>query len=230
MYDGPNIVPIAAMVADQSRAAMLTALMSGEALTATELAVEANITKQTASGHLAKMRDAGLVNVVSQGRHRYFHVANDDVAGLLESLMGIAERTGSRRVRPGPNDPQLRRARVCYDHLAGELGVALYDALKTRRFISNSNAEEDIAVDLTNSGEEYFGELGISLEKPPNSRRPMCRACLDWSVRRHHLAGVVGVSLLNYCYEKKWAKRVKGTRVISFTPRGEAQFKKLFLE
>lgn len=229
MYDGPNIVPIAALIADHSRAAMLTAMMSGQALTATELAVEANITKQTASGHLAKMRDAGLVHVSSQGRHRYYHLADEDVADLLERLMGIAQRTGSTRIIPGPNDPALRRARVCYDHLAGELGVAFYDFLKNQRFISVSKAEAGFQIDLTKTGESFFKEKGVLVEKPAGSRRPLCRACLDWSVRRYHLAGVVGAAMLQHCYKKKWAKRVEGTRVVQFTSRGEDSFRKQFL-
>ena len=227
MYDGPNIVPIAALIGDQARAAMLTALMSGEALTATELATEANITKQTASGHLAKLRDAELVKVASQGRHRYYQLANKDVAALLENLMGVAERTGSRRVRPGPNDPALRNARVCYDHLAGTLGVELFDSLQQRKYILSSNNNSELQ--LTNAGQAFFDSLGITTVRSPNSRRPVCRACLDWSVRRHHLAGVVGVSILEYCYEKKWARRLEGSRVVTFTQRGETAFRKQLL-
>lgn len=228
MYDGPNIVPIAALIGDQARAAMLTALMSGEALTATELATEANITKQTASGHLSKLRDAELVVVASQGRHRYYQLANKDVADLLEKLMGVAERTGSRRVRPGPNDPALRNARVCYDHLAGTLGVELFDSLLQRKLIKTSKNSSELQ--LTKSGQAFFDSLGINTLSAPNSRRPVCRACLDWSVRRHHLAGVVGVSILDHCYERKWAKRLDGSRVVQFTQRGEAAFRKQLLD
>lgn len=227
MYDGPNIVPIAALVGDQARAAMLTALMAGEALTATELATEANITRQTASAHLAKLREAGLVQVASQGRHRYFQLANKDVAQLLESLMGVAERTGSTRVRPGPNDPQLRKARVCYDHLAGTVGVELFDSLLARRLISSRDNHNDLQ--LTRNGEAFFSAAGISIQRPHGSRRPVCRACLDWSVRRHHLAGVAGASILNHCFEQKWAKRTAGTRVVIFTRRGEQNFRQLLL-
>jgi DNA-binding transcriptional ArsR family regulator len=227
MYDGPNIVPIAALLGDQARAAMLTALMSGEALTATELATEASITKQTASGHLSKLREAGLVQVASQGRHRYYQLAHKDIAQLLENLMGVAERTGSRRVRPGPNDPALRNARVCYDHLAGDLGVALFDSLLTRKYIKTTATNN---VTLTKSGESFFTSLGISITRPANSRRPICRACLDWSVRRHHLAGVAGASVLAFCFDKKWTKRQEGSRVVKFTQRGEDNFRRHLLE
>ena len=131
----PNIVNIAALVGDHARSSMLTALMTGEALTATELATEANITKQTASSHLAKLKDAGLIEVASQGRHRYFRLAAEDVAQLLENLMGIAQRTGATRIRPGPRDPELRKARVCYDHLAGDIGVKICEAFHRQKYV-----------------------------------------------------------------------------------------------
>ncbi len=229
MFDGPNITGIAALIGDHARATMLTALVSGEALTATELSAEAGITKQTASGHLSKLCDAGLIEVEAQGRHRYFRLADQDVARLLENLMGIAERTGARRVRPGPKDPELRRARVCYDHLAGDLGVELFDSLVQRKLLKVTRAEETSEVAVTAKGKKFFGELGIEPATAPSSRRPLCKACLDWSVRRHHLAGTLGATLLDYCYEKKWASREQGTRIIKFTAAGERNFRSSLL-
>src|SRR6516164_9996641 len=135
MKDGPNIVRIAALIGDHARAEVLTALLSDRALTATELAEVAGVTKQTISAHLAKFVEAKLVAVESQGRHRYFRLADTDVAQLLESLMGVAFRTGAVRVRSSPRDPDLRKARVCYDHLAGDLGVFAFDAFRKRRWI-----------------------------------------------------------------------------------------------
>src|SRR3954470_10464174 len=132
MRDGPNITNIAAMIGDHARAEVLTVLMSGMALTATELADAAGVTRQTISAHLAKLQDAGLLSVESQGRHRYFRIADAEVAQLLESLMGVAFGTGAVRVRSSPREPALRKARVCYDHLAGELGVLMYDNLAGR--------------------------------------------------------------------------------------------------
>src|SRR5258706_16001820 len=127
MKDGPNIVGIAALIGDHARAEVLTALLAGQALTATELAAVAGVTKQTVSTHLAKLLEAQLLAVEAQGRHRYFRLADRDVADLLESLMGVAYRTGALRVRASPREPALRKARVCYDHLAGELGVLIFD-------------------------------------------------------------------------------------------------------
>src|SRR5215470_5285439 len=132
MKEGPSIVRVAALVGDRARAETLTALMAGQALTATELAGAAGVTKQTISAHLAKLLAAGLLAVESQGRHRYFRLANRDVARLLESLMQVAHRTGAARLASSPREPALRKARVCYDHLAGELGVLAHDSLRER--------------------------------------------------------------------------------------------------
>src|SRR5258705_591313 len=135
MKDGPSIVGIAAVIGDHARAEILTALVAGQALTATELAQVAGVTKQTVSAHLAKLLDARLIVAESQGRHRYFRLADRDVASLLESLMGVAYRAGALRVRSSPREPALRKARVCYDHLAGELGVLVFDSLEQRRLL-----------------------------------------------------------------------------------------------
>src|SRR6476661_7380324 len=139
MKDGPNIVGIAALIGDHARAEVLTALMADRALTATELAAVAGVTKQTISAHLAKLLDAGLLAVERQGRHRYFRLADRDVARLLESLMNVAFRAGAVRLRASPREPALRRARVCYDHLAGELAVAAYESLLGRRLLAPSD-------------------------------------------------------------------------------------------
>lgn len=226
MTDSPSIVGIAALIGDQARASMLTALMGGQALTATELAGEANITKQTASSHLGKLLDAGLVSVQSQGRHRYFQLAAPDVATLLESLMGVAQRTRAIRIRPGPRDPALRKARVCYDHLAGELAVEFYDAVVRNRLVRlGKNTENADSISLTRKGSEFFNSIGIDTGDFVKSRRPICRPCLDWSVRRHHLAGMLGKAVLDHCYAKRWARRMDGTRVVMFSAQGEHAFR-----
>jgi len=231
MKDAPSFVEIAALLGDPARAAMLNSLMRGEALTATELATEANITKQTASSHLAKLLDADLLVVEAQGRHRYFQLAAPDVAAMLESIMGVAQRTRSKRSLPGPRDPALRKARRCYDHLAGELAVEAYDAFVTRGFLDLSrDANAKNVLSLTPSGESFFASIGVDLEGFSSSRRPVCRPCLDWSVRRYHLAGSLGKALLEWCYRKRWAKEIKNSRVVRFSARGEQQFRTLFLE
>jgi DNA-binding transcriptional ArsR family regulator len=224
MKDGPNIARIAALIGDHARAEILTALVAGQALTATELAQVAGVTKQTVSTHLAKLLDARLLEAESQGRHRYFRLADRDVAGLLESLMGVAYRAGALRVRPGPREPALRKARVCYDHLAGELGVLVYDSLAQRRLLQVREG----APQVTRQGEQFFRELGIDMAKLTGERRPLCRACLDWSMRRHHLAGALGAAILKCCYDAGWARRVKGSRVVSFSTGGERALRERF--
>ncbi|MEP7060872.1 MAG: winged helix-turn-helix domain-containing protein [Betaproteobacteria bacterium] len=217
MHDGPSFVGIAALIGDHARAHMLSALMAGQALTATELAQVAGVTPQTVSSHLAKLVDARLLEVESQGRHRYFRLAGADVAHLLESLMDVAARTGATRVRPGPREPALRKARVCYDHLAGELGVRVYDSLVARQLLRKSGD----AVTLAPDARRFLRELDIDIDALTRERRPLCRACLDWSVRRHHLAGALGAALLRRCIDLGWARRARGSRVIAFTPPGE---------
>ncbi|OGB25321.1 MAG: transcriptional regulator [Burkholderiales bacterium RIFCSPLOWO2_02_FULL_57_36] len=217
MKDGPNIVGIAALIGDHARADVLTALMTGQALTATELAEVAGVTKQTISGHLAKLLDASLIEVESQGRHRYFRLANHDVAELLESLMGVAFRTGAIRVRSSPSEPALRKARVCYDHLAGELGVLVYENLLQVRALQLGTA----GLELTAVGQQLFQHIGVDVDSLAGKRRTFCNTCLDWSERRHHLAGALGAALLSRIEELGWAKRVKGSRVVAFSATGE---------
>jgi DNA-binding transcriptional ArsR family regulator len=224
MKDGPSIASVAALIGDRARADILTALVAGPALTATELAAEAGVTKQTASAHLAKLLEARLIAVESQGRHRYFRLADRDVAQLLENLMGVAFRAGAVRLRASPREPALRRARVCYDHLAGELGVLVYDGLLARRLLRS--AGDGLA--MSGHGERFFDGFGIDLEALAGRRRPLCRACLDWSARRHHLAGALGAALLARYVALGWARIAKGSRVVSFSAAGESALRERF--
>jgi DNA-binding transcriptional ArsR family regulator len=224
MKDGPSIVGIAALLGERARADILTALMAGPALTATELAAEAGVTKQTASAHLAKLLDARLVAVESQGRHRYFRLADRDVAELMEKIMGVAYRAGAVRLRTSPREPALRKARVCYDHLAGDLGVRLYDALLERHLLSPGTT----GLTLSRKGRRSFEDLGIDLDALSRLRRPLCRACLDWSERRHHLAGALGAALLARFVALGWARMAQGSRVVAFSPPGERALRERF--
>ena len=225
MKDGPHIAGVAALVGEPARAEMLTALMRGDqALTATELASIAGVTNQTASAHLARLKDAGLVAVESQGRHRYFRLADRDVAQLLESLMGVAFRTGAVRLRSSPREPALRKARVCYDHLAGELGVQVFDSLAAQRLLRKKGG----ALELTPAGRRWCAEIGVDLESLARQRRPLARPCLDWSVRRHHLAGGLGAALLTRCIELGWLRRARDSRVLDFSAAGERAFRERF--
>jgi len=217
MKEGPDIALLGSLIGDPARANILTALMSGKALTATELASEAGVTVQTASSHLKKLQGANLLRQRKQGRHRYFTLADDDVGSVLEAMMGLAAKRGLVRTRTGPRDDALRKARVCYNHLAGDLGVAIYDGMVSRGYLT----EADDTVNLTHAGEEFAAQFGVDLASLAKSRRPMCRSCLDWSSRRTHLAGSLGTALLDRFYELNWASRVDGSRVVTFTAQGE---------
>ena len=224
MKEGPDIAQIGSLIGDPARANMLTALMSGKALTATELAGTAGITLQTASSHLSKLEAGFLISQRKQGRHRYFTLADDEVGLLLESLMGFAADRGFTRHRTGPKDPALRKARVCYNHLAGDYGVRLLDSLVAEVVIAGSGD----ALALTEPGQEKMAALGIDLSALTRSRRPVCRTCLDWSERRSHLAGSLGEALLDLFLDKGWARREAGSRAVHFTGNGEKEFAKLF--
>lgn len=217
MKEGPDIAQLGALIGDPARANMLTALMAGGALTASELATEAGVTVQTASSHLRKLETADLLVQRKQGRHRYFTLADDDVGALLEAMMGLAARRGLTRLRPGPKDPALRKARVCYNHLAGELGVTLYDGLLAHGFLTEQDGEPE----LTEAGRERMTGFGIDVTALEGQRRPLCRSCLDWSARRTHLAGSLGQGLLARFEELGWAVREQGSRVVKFTISGE---------
>ncbi len=218
---------VASLVGDPARSNMLTALMTGRALTASELAHQAGVTPQTASSHLAKLEAGGLIEQEKQGRHRYYRLADPDVAAVLEGLEGLAARAGHLRVRTGPKDPALRRARVCYDHLAGDLGVQMLDSMKRQRLLRQRKQD----IELTSEGGRFLVEtLQISADDLAHPRRPLCKTCLDWSERRHHLAGTLGAALLNRFTELKWAARdvTPGSRVVNFTRQGEKRFAALF--
>jgi DNA-binding transcriptional ArsR family regulator len=227
MKEGPDIAMVAALVGDPARCNMLMALMTGRALTASELAHQAGITPQTASSHLSKLEAGGLIEPEKQGRHRYYHLTGSDVAGVLEGLEGLAARAGHMRVRTGPKDPALRRARICYDHLAGDLGVQMLDSMKKQRLVRHSKE----AIELTADGKRFMAKaLQIDAETLGHPRRPVCKACLDWSERRHHLAGKLGAAMMTRFTELKWAARdaAPGSRVVNFSRNGEKRFAALF--
>ena len=212
----------AALVGDPARANMLAALMDGRALTATELAGVAGVTPPTASGHLARLTAAGLLAVERQGRHRYHRLATPAVAQMLEGIMAVAAggagRAGRAAAVVGPRDQALRRARTCYDHLAGRIAVAMADRMVAR-------GEIELSPDggaLTEAGAGFLHRLGLDLElttaRP--GRRVFCRPCLDWSERRPHIAGALGAALCRHCFARGWMRRIEGTRAVSVTPAG----------
>jgi DNA-binding transcriptional ArsR family regulator len=218
----------AALVGDPARAGMLMALMGGRSLTAGELARAAGVTPQTASGHLAKMTTAGLLATQRQGRHHYHRLASAAVAHMLESIMEVSaserEKAG-RAVVTGPRDKAMRAARTCWDHLAGELGVGLADALVAQGHLELS--PEGGA--MTEAGAAFFSEFGLDLAALPRSGgRAFCRPCLDWSERRLHVGGALGKALADRCFALNWIRRCDGSRSVSVTPAGQRGFRATF--
>lgn len=224
MKEGPDIAQIANLLGDPARANMLTALMSGKALTASELASEAGITPQTASSHLRKLTDGQLIQLRKQGRHRYYAIANDHVAHSLEVLMELASRTGHLRMRHGPKDAALREARVCYNHLAGQMATRLFDhMLRNDHLALTSNG-----LCLTDSGNSFVAQLGVDVAHLEMKRGPVCLECLDWSERRSHLAGSLGRAILAQFLSTGWATRDPNSRAVVFSAKGRARLDQLF--
>ncbi|MEO6985626.1 MAG: helix-turn-helix transcriptional regulator [Paralcaligenes sp.] len=216
----PNVASVAFLIGDPTRAIMLAALMDGRALPAGELAYAAGITAQTASSHLSKLLAGGLLSCESEGRHRYYRLVGPDVAHALEHLAAI-----SRPVRRKPLTRQaqdLHLARCCYDHLAGQLGVAVTAALVTRHFLVPASEKR---YSVTPAGVTWFGALGVPVAELVPTRRGIARQCLDWTERTHHLAGPLGVRLMGALCESKWLRRTTSSRLVQVTPNGWAKMK-----
>jgi DNA-binding transcriptional ArsR family regulator len=228
MVTTASMAEVASLVGEPARTAMLQAMMDGRALTATELSGVAGITPQTASFHLSRLCASGLVSVLQNGRHRYHRLAAPQVAQLLESLMLVAEGTLAPRTRTGPRDEALRAARTCYDHIAGQLGVGIADAMKRQGWVE---ADDDAAM-VTESGGLFLAKLGIDLERPSGPRRrralPFCRLCLDWSERRPHFSGRLGSEICRHSLASGWIRRRTGTRALDVTPEGRRVFREVF--
>ncbi len=231
MVNTNRIAEIGSLVGEPARAAILGALLDGRALTAGELAYVAGITPQTASSHLARLTAAGLLAVEKQGRHRYHRLATAAVARMLEGIMQIAAGRAAeagRRLVVGPRDAALRRARTCYDHFAGRLGVAITDGLIAQGVIE---FEEEAGL-VTERGLERLARLGIELEGAAAGRarssRPLCRPCLDWSERRSHLAGKLGAAIAQHYFERGYVRRIRESRALDVTPRGRKALRDMF--
>ena len=212
----PDLVEIASLIGDESRAAMLMYLADGRSLPANELARAAGVTPQTASAHLAKMVHGGLLVAEPYGRHRYYRLANAEVGLALESLNAIANPKPIRSLRQSEQVRALRFARTCYDHLAGDLGVALTDMMREGGLIQEVGRNYVVTVD----GERWFQGFDIDLDALRRSRRHFARQCLDWSARRHHLAGALGSAMMNRLIELKWIERIPGGRAVRVTETG----------
>ncbi|WP_221938212.1 helix-turn-helix transcriptional regulator [Corallococcus sp. Z5C101001] len=217
MLTDPDIASVAMAVGEPSRAAMLVALLEGPPLAAQELARRAGVSAQTASSHLARLVEARFLTSRAQGRQRLFQLAGPEVVTLLEALAVLAPRTPTHLVTDGRGATALREARTCYDHLAGRLGIRVTDFLLEREFL---RLQGD-AFQVTRAGDTWLRDFGISLDGLRAGRRPLTRACLDWSERRPHLAGALGAALTKRFFERGWLTRLRGTRAVRLTERGQ---------
>jgi DNA-binding transcriptional ArsR family regulator len=213
MPASPSISEVAALLGERSRGDMLLALMSGRALTAKELAYIARVTPQTTSGHLKKLVEFGILTSTAQGRFRYFRLASASVGQMLESMLTVA---ASSRKTPSFRDRTLRTARLCYDHLAGVLGVAITDSLVRQEYI----VIRDDGGEVTEAGQIFLARLGVDVAKARQRRRMFCRPCLDWSERRFHVAGAIGAALTQCCFRMRWIERIEESRALVITPAG----------
>lgn len=220
MLADADLAAVGRILGDTHRAGFVLALLGGQELPAGELASRAGASSSLASSHLAKLLESGLVLVRKQGRQRYYRLASRDVAQAIETLLALAPRhsvTGLTNVTRGKS---LRRARTCYDHLAGQLGVALADAFEQQRLITTS----DSGWTLTSQGERRLGTLGVDTAALHRGRRPLLRPCLDWTERRPHMAGLLGQALASRFLDLDWVRRTSASRSLLVTALGEQRF------
>src|SRR6266852_2759842 len=210
MITGPLIAEIAGLVGEPARATMLSALLDGRALTATELADAARVTPQTASTHLAKLAEAGLVAPIRDGRYRYFRLASPRVVQMLDGIMAVALENRPRYRPLSGQARELSAARICYDHLAGRLSADLTDS------------------EITQAGTRFLTEFGIDPSALSSKRRHFCRLCIDWTERRPHIAGAVGAALTKRCFDLGWTERMKHSRAVIVTASGKRGFLETF--
>jgi len=223
MVAAANLVEVAALVGDTARATMLNALMGGQSLTATELAYCANVSRSTASDHLSKLVAARLLTVTRNRRFSYYRIASPLVATMLESIKVVAAIEVPPRLHPrSAKDDAVRFARSCYDHLAGQLGVAVTDALVAMGHIVLTEEGGEV----TSSGARFLSTFGVDLR--PRTRRIFCQPCLDWSERRYHIKGLVGARILDRLLELGWLKCVSGSRALQLTPSGKSGLSETF--
>ncbi|MGE4132375.1 MAG: ArsR/SmtB family transcription factor [Bdellovibrionales bacterium] len=225
MNVGPNLSKIASIIADPSRGKMLASLMNLDGLPASELAHMAGVTAQTASSHLSKMVAGGLVKLTKQGRHRYYSIASEQVADILEKLAILSPMPAAKTTRDSIELKSLRVGRTCYGHLAGRAGVALLDRLLTKKYLEKNGDDYSI----TSEGNAFFEQLGLSLESLQNLRRVFACPCLDWTERKYHLAGALGSALTALLFEKGFVRRFENSRAVAFTDNGRVFFLEKFL-
>ena len=224
MITGPHIAETAALVGEPARATMLSALLDGRALTASELAFAARIKPQTASTHLAKLTEAGLLSVIRNGRNRYFRLASPTVVNMLDGIVAVALEARPRYRPLSRQARELSAARICYDHLAGRLSVHLTDFFTVNEYVVLG----DEAAEITPAGTQFLTDFGVNLSALSSTRRHFCRLCLDWTERRPHIAGALGAALTKRYFDLGWTERMNHSRAVIITAVGKRGFSETF--
>ncbi|TSD96612.1 winged helix-turn-helix transcriptional regulator [Skermania sp. ID1734] len=237
-----DVAAAAALLADETRARIVFALTDGRSLPASVLAAEAGVAASTTSEHLSRLVTGGMVTVQQSGRHRYYRLANEHVAAAVEALAVVAPAQRVRSLRDSTRAAALRRARTCYDHLAGRLGVAVTESLIDCGALERHDGVRDarradgdpFAAQLSlhpyrigPRGAAVFGELGVELSNVNSRTRPLLRFCVDWSEQRHHLAGALGAALLTSMESAGWIRRNTRSRAVTLTDNGELKLREI---
>lgn len=223
MFADADLATVAELMSGQ-RATLLLALLGGRELAASELASRAGLSRSLASSHLSRLLDGGLIAVQQEGRQRCYRLADDRVAEVIEKMLTIAPRRTATTLRESARGAALRRARTCYDHLAGTLGVALTDALEHQHVLAATGN----VYRLTGRGQGRLEDLGLDIAALRRGRRAFARPCLDWTERRPHLAGALGAALTQTLFELDWIRRMPGTRALSITDTGRHGLRREF--
>jgi len=238
-----DLAALGALLAEPARAKILLALDDGRALAASVLAAEAGVSPSTASSHLARLLDGGLLDVHVQGRHRYYRLAGGHVGELIEALARLAPRTPVRSLREDTRAHALRAARTCYDHLAGHLGVELFAAFIDRGWVVGgdgrhrlegggedrlSSPGKDLSYRLTGAGCGGFATLGVTLPEPDSDGMLPLRYCVDWTEQRHHLSGIAGSALATRLLQLGWVRRLPRGRAVRVTAAGASELRERF--
>ncbi len=224
METDPDISCVAALLAEPARVKIINSLLDGRALPATELAFSANISPQTASNHLFKLLESQLVEVETQGRHRYYRLSSPEVAEAIEALARILPKARKKTAKESPEQQALRFARHCYNHLAGTLAVEIAEKLLERRILMSHAGK---FYHVTAQGVSWFSELGIEVDSLGSNRSGLAKKCLDWTERRYHLAGPLGTSLFKRFVSLNWITKRRDSRCMRLTAKGRTGLERL---
>ncbi|NPC93009.1 helix-turn-helix transcriptional regulator [Bacillus sp. WMMC1349] len=219
-----NVSEVALFIRSKSRAQILTYLLDGKAYPTSELAHVAKIKPKTATYHLSKMKEEGILSIEKHGKHSYYRLSNSEISQILESLLVITPQEKIMPFRQPSQSSEFGCARTCYDHLAGKLGVAITNSLLDKGYL----IKNEMHFHITKTGQSFFTKFGINVNEIKQKKRIFAKACLDWTEREHHLAGSLGNALLEKLLQLNWIQRVSRSRAIKVTPNGKKELEQIF--